>query len=136
MKRVLVTGSREWMDWPLLCQALNVNKPDVVVHGGARGADAMAGEWAKVAAKPAEIYPASGFPSPRARNQHMVDQGADVCLAFANSWASGTGMCARMARKAGIPVIDYGVDTRHEAKPSVASISKSLEDATSLEARP
>lgn len=115
MKRILVTGSRKWDDWPLLCQALNVAKPDVVVHGGAYGADAMAGQWAKVARLPAEVYPAAG--APRVRNQHMVDQGADVCLAFALTWASGTGMCARMARKAGIPVIDYGVDTSLEARP-------------------
>lgn len=55
--------------------------------------------------------------SPRARNQHMVNLGADVCLAFATRWASGTGMCARMARKAGILVVDYGVDTSMEARP-------------------
>lgn len=117
MRRILITGSRRWMDWPGLCAAINEHRPDVIVHGGATGADAMAGEWARVANKAAEVYPASGFPSPRARNQHMVNLGADVCLAFADKWASGTGMCARMARKAGIPVIDYGVDTSMEARP-------------------
>jgi hypothetical protein len=41
----------------------------------------------------------------------MVSLGADVCLAFAQAYASGTGHCARAARKAGIPVLDYGVST-------------------------
>lgn len=123
--RILITSSREWTDRAAIRAALldalgtytTIGLP-VLVHGGAKGGDRIAhGEWAALErarrgwlARP-EIYPAVDFPSPRARNQHMVDLGATVCLAFATSWASGTGMCARMARRARIHTIDYGVST-------------------------
>jgi YspA, cpYpsA-related SLOG family len=121
-RRILVTGSRTWTDQSGLRLALfrEIIADDgrtVVVHGAARGADTMADRYARMTGCQPEPYPAEDFPSPRDRNQHMVDLGADVCLAFATSWASGTGMCARMARRAGIPVVDFGVDTRREARP-------------------
>lgn len=129
--RILVTGSRDWTDRAPVAQAIldaigqyapHLIVPDThgprlewskvtVVHGGARGLDTIAGRIAKAWTMPTEIHRARDFPSPRARNQHMVDRGADVCCAFASTWASGTGMCARMARRAGIPTIDYGVPT-------------------------
>lgn len=55
-----------------------------------------------------EYCPAAGT----RRNLVLVARGADVCAALATRWDSGTGHCARAAREAGIPVIDYGVDTR------------------------
>jgi hypothetical protein len=123
--RILITGSREWTDRDVIRRALvdalgtytTIGLP-VLIHGAAEGADTIAHqEWAALErsrrgwlARP-ETYRARDFPGPRARNQHMVDLGADVALAFADRWASGTGMCARMARRAGIPTIDYGVPT-------------------------
>jgi hypothetical protein len=47
----------------------------------------------------------------------MVRLGADRCAAFALSWDSGTGHCARLARDAGILTADFGVDTTREARP-------------------
>lgn len=58
-----------------------------------------------------EAHPAREHPDPKARNLHMVGLGADVCLAFAWCWASGTGHCARAARRAGIRTLDFGVPT-------------------------
>lgn len=122
-RRILVTGSRTWPDESGLRLAVfrevlaDRESETVIVHGAAKGADAMADRYARTIGVTREPYPAVDFPSPRHRNQHMVNLGADVCLAFATSWASGTGMCARMARKAGIPVLDFGVDTRTEARP-------------------
>lgn len=124
--RILVTGSRSWTDKAAIERALGdalatyttIGKP-VLIHGAAAGADMLAHEtWEQWRIGgmsgflgPIERYPAGDFPNPRARNQHMVDLGATVCLAFAHTWASGTGMCARMARRAGIPVVDLGVPT-------------------------
>jgi YspA, cpYpsA-related SLOG family len=126
VRRILVTGSREWTDWPKLCGAINDaasrGYPVTIVAGGAKGADKMAEQWAQwVQQVTLEVHlpdwntvgRSAGF----RRNQAMVDLGADVCLAFALTWDSGTGHCARAARKAGIETIDYGVDTRLDARP-------------------
>ncbi len=90
-----------------------------VIHGDAPGGDQLAKEVALSLGWSEKGYPARDFPSPRARNQHLVDllPRARVCGARATSWASGTGMCARMARRAGIETVDFGVDTRIEARP-------------------
>lgn len=123
-RRILVTGSRTWTDESGLRLAMfreivvdeRIGQT-VIVHGAAPGGDTMADRYARMTKCQREPHPAADFPSPRHRNQHMVNLGADVCLAFATSWASGTGMCARMARRAGIPVIDFGVDTSPGARP-------------------
>ena len=123
--RILVTGSRDWTDSDAIAHALleardNAIGADhrcVVVHGGARGADLLAHYWAAKWGWITETHPATGDTDPKVRNQRMVDLGADVCLAFARQWASGTGHCARVARRAGIRTVDVGVDTRMEARP-------------------
>lgn len=123
--RVLVTGSRSWTDRETIVQALRDAgqaagvhpQGTVVVHGAASGADTLAAEVAREFGCMVQAYPARDFADPKARNLHMVGLGADVCLAFATSWASGTGHCARAARRAGIPTVDKGVDTRIEARP-------------------
>lgn len=131
--RILVTGARLWTDRIAVTRALTaalgtyagIGLP-VLIHGGAIGADSIADDvwrsWSggdelalrrgagRLLAEP-EVHPARDHASPRARNQHMVDLGATVCLAFALKWESGTGMCARMARSAGIHTIDLGVST-------------------------
>jgi hypothetical protein len=43
---VIVTGSRNWTDRDSLWAALDAAKPTLLVHGGARGADYEAWEWA------------------------------------------------------------------------------------------
>jgi hypothetical protein len=42
------------------------------------------------------------------RNQHMVDLGADVCLAFPTASSRGTIDCMRRAKAAGIEVLNCG----------------------------
>jgi hypothetical protein len=56
--RVIVTGSREWTDARIIADALQSfvdvleeGKRLTVVHGGARGADRIAGDWAQWALK-------------------------------------------------------------------------------------
>lgn len=124
--RILVTGSRDWPDGIEVVMAvrreiirsrhLPLRKGEapgfVVVHGGCpTGVDAAIHAHCIVEGFPVEKYPGKDFPSFKARNQHMVDLGANVCLAFATKWASGTGQTARMARRAGIHTTDFGVDT-------------------------
>lgn len=125
--RILITGSRDWVDEEAISSAIFAAlvtagrldpPPDrvIVVHGAARGADILAERVADRWQIPTEAHPKERYRSPRERNQAMVDLGADICLAFAQSWASGTGMCARMARRAGIPTVDHGVSTQAEVR--------------------
>lgn len=118
--RILVTGSRDWDDEVEIGSALldatyGVRSEDVtVVHGGAVGADESADFWARLYDFNVEVHQAEAFASPLERNEYMVDLGADLCLAFALDWASGTGHCARLAREAGIETVDFGVSTLKE----------------------
>jgi len=112
--RVLITGSRAWPDARDVYQALNEvawsvgQGPLVVVHGKCfRGADRMAAEWCRghplVVEEPhpaswSEYGKAAGF----IRNAHMVDLGADLCLAFIHNRSRGASHCATLAESKGI----------------------------------
>lgn len=116
MRRVLVTGSRNWSDEETLSGALNEQvrrndwEPILVVHGDCpTGADALAARWARSTwLSKCEPHPADWSIGKKAgplRNQQMVDLGADVCLAFPLPQSRGTYDCMRRAEAAGIPVI-------------------------------
>lgn len=136
-KILLVTGSRRWDDRATvdtaISEALNVLGVPAgrvaLVWGGAAGLDQMAAAMAK---RRGLLVPAPHLPDWRQhgrqagmlRNLAMVefvvghsDPARDaVCAAFAQTWDSGTGHCARAARRAGIRTRDYGVDTRAQAR--------------------
>jgi len=122
--RILITGSRDWTARDDIFRAIFYAgyaaqaTPDqvTVVHGGARGADAIAGEVAAGLGCHIEIYQADwakyGKAAGPIRNAEMVKLGADVCLAFplgpqirADGSKSGTRDCMDKARAAGIPVV-------------------------------
>src|SRR6478735_7027352 len=123
-KRILITGSREWVDRNVIHRAVsewtrdNVPQNEVVtlVHGDAsRGADRMARDfaramwWIEEEAHPADwSWGSKG--AGHERNQLMVDLGADVCLAFVQGKANGTRDCIKKAHAAGIPVVVYYAD--------------------------
>lgn len=122
MRRVLVTGSRDWKDrssvWYALQGELERYGSIVVVHGACpTGADDIADRWAwgmyqeGHQAMP-EDHPADwdryGKAAGPIRNKHMVDLGADVCHAFPIEGSRGTFGCMRLAEEAGIPVINQG----------------------------
>ncbi|GGM75965.1 hypothetical protein GCM10012275_53360 [Longimycelium tulufanense] len=113
--RILVTGSRDWMDQPFIEYILATwrrHYPDaVLVHGDCRGADRMAGEIWSHWGLPVEAHPADwgthGHAAGPRRNQRMVTLGADICLAFLTPSSRGTRHCAQLAEAAGIPVYRY-----------------------------
>lgn len=126
---VLITGSRSWPEQHLdvIARALSTHmlRGDTLRHGAAEADPELPGVnvdevaaamWAPYG--PLDPHPAKDHPSPLARNLHMINlQPVPViCLALATRWASGTGHCARHARKAGIYTVDFGVDTRAEAR--------------------
>lgn len=119
--RILVTGSRDWDDEGTIRLALAQitmlhGHEHVVVHGGARGADTIAGAVADAwtGGMTTETHPADwnqyGKRAGFVRNAEMVNAGADVCLAFIRNNSRGATMCAQLAEKAGIPVRYYRLD--------------------------
>lgn len=115
--RILVTGSRDWTDIDTVRDALTVavyqNLPAVIVHGAClSGADAIASWWVRQFSRNLDIteerHPADwtrhGKRAGFLRNAHMVDLGADVCLAFIRNGSRGASHTAALAEKAGISV--------------------------------
>ena len=107
-KRVLVTGSRDWRNGDAVVAALDAANPTVVVHGGCpTGADAFAEQWCWERGVVQEVYPADwnlGRKAGPLRNKQMVDDGADLVLAFVRDGSRGASGTVELARKAGIPV--------------------------------
>lgn len=120
--RILITGSRDWMDRDAMRGAIVTWGRSVgahpqqvtVVHGGARGADLLAADIARELGCQVEEHRADwglfGKAAGHRRNAEMVNAGADVVLAFPPGESRGTRMCMRMAKAAGIPVFAYGPD--------------------------
>jgi hypothetical protein len=137
--RILVTGSRNWIDDGSVAQAITdviVRETGVtvfpgdydvtIVTGGASGADTQAGALGHMFGCKVEVHPAqwnthlpdcsevclSRRVCRRAgyvRNAKMVKLGADICLAFIRDDSRGATMCADLAEKAGIPTVRYEV---------------------------
>jgi hypothetical protein len=120
VRRVLVTGSRDWKDlravhdaiWRQYVDNLDTAMGFTVVHGDCpTGADAFASSYCLMSSAPIieEKHPADwdthGKAAGPLRNQEMVDLGADVCLAFPLPESRGTRDCMRRAKAAGIPVV-------------------------------
>lgn len=112
--RILVTGSRDWLDtamvWQALAEAvrdLPADREVVLVSGACpRGADALAEDWGRKYGATVEQHPANwSLEGKRAgfiRNARMVNLGADVCLAFIRNGSRGASHTARLAEEAGI----------------------------------
>ncbi len=105
--RVIVCGGRDYADKEAITAELSLLSPGtVVVHGGARGADAIAGEVAKALGLPVEAHPADwqrwGRGAGPRRNAEMLALGADLVLAFPGG--RGTEDMVRRARAVGVPV--------------------------------
>jgi len=113
--RILVTGSRDWDDLDVvyahLALAIYQNVPAVIVHGACpTGPDAMAAWWTRRyrdLGLTEERHPANwsvnGKRAGFIRNAHMVNLGADICLAFIRNGSRGATHTADLAEKAGIP---------------------------------
>ncbi len=107
MTRLIVTGGRDFTDRAVLFAALDHIQPSVVIHGGARGADQLADEWAKVHGVPVEVYHADwereGKRAGYERNTRMArDAQADGVLACPGG--RGTEHMVNAAKRRGIVV--------------------------------
>jgi hypothetical protein len=125
--RVLVCGGRDYDDYDHVRTVLYKfcddnelwHEPDqygnslpkdlVIIHGGAKGADSLADQWAVVNWVPFEEYKPDwdryGKSAGPIRNQQMLDKGKpDVVIAFPGG--RGTAHMIGIAKKAGVPVIE------------------------------
>ncbi len=111
--RVLVTGGRDYINTYELFGKLNELHNEVgitvVIHGGASGADALAGNWARSRKVQEIACPADwdkhGKAAGPIRNQEMLEQHKpDLVVAF--SGGRGTADMVRRARDAGVRVVE------------------------------
>jgi YspA, cpYpsA-related SLOG family len=113
MTKLHVCGGRDFDDAAFLFRILDdlhrEHRFREFMQGGARGADALAKEWAmtkgdlkrfEIKANWRKYGPAAG----PIRNQQMLDWGPDLVVAFAGG--TGTAGMVALARAAGMPVIE------------------------------
>ncbi len=109
--RVLVCGGRDFDDFKIINEELTwlagAHTIEAIIHGGARGADTLAGEWAKLSRIPVEVYRADweahGKAAGPIRNRKMLTNGKpDFVLAFPGG--RGTANMVEQARTAGVTV--------------------------------
>ena len=117
MHRLLVTGSRDWADKNAIEIGLRTvwnswdNDTDAVLIVGRcpTGADKIAEDIWVSWGLTVEPYPADwkryGRGAGPIRNKQMLNADPDVCLAFMNQGSSGTANMAKLAQKAGLPVV-------------------------------
>ena len=113
--RVLVCGGRDFSDcglvWDTLDKLARVEVIDCIIEGDARGADRIAGAWAKRRRVDLKLFPANWLKHGKAagpiRNQQMLDSAKpDLVIAFPGG--NGTADMVRRAREAGIEVRTVG----------------------------
>jgi hypothetical protein len=110
---VLVCGGRGYRDRERVFAELNAldrrHGLTALIHGGASGADTLAGMWAREWGLTVWVYPAEWAKHGKAagpiRNQDMIDRGKpDLVVAFPGG--KGTADMVRRARAANIPTIE------------------------------
>jgi len=84
--RVLVCGDRDWGSRLIIKEYLGYLKPSLVIEGGARGADKIAGAVARDLNISVKVFPAEwnkcGRGAGMVRNRQMLDECPDLVLAF------------------------------------------------------
>lgn len=110
--RVLVCGGRNYRDADRVSEILTLFYAeygmDVLIHGGATGADSLASRWATDMSIPVKVYPANwdehGKAAGLIRNEQMLREGKpDVVIAFAGG--RGTAHMVSIAKNAGVKVV-------------------------------
>lgn len=112
--KILVCGGRDFKDVKLLIDTLDGIKigrgVDLLIHGGAQGADTLAGIWAEMKGIAVKKVPADWKKYGRAagpiRNSEMLKLNPDLVVAFPGG--VGTTDMVVKASKAGIEIIVVG----------------------------
>ena len=89
--KALICGGRDWTDYGFIEHTLDaiheLRHFTSIIHGGALGADYLAGIWGKDRKIPIVVFPANwskyDTKAGPIRNQQMIDDGKpDLCVAF------------------------------------------------------
>ena len=110
--KVIVCGGRDFADDKLLFSTLDrLHKQTpitLIIHGAARGADALAGTWAILRDVPMTMYAANwllyGKAAGPIRNRQMLEEKPDLVVAMPGG--RGTADMVRAAREAGVSVLE------------------------------
>lgn len=111
MKRIIVCGGRDFADYTLVWDTLNLLCPPelatTIVHGAAPGADALVDAVAGSLGLSVDPHPAEwkrwGLSAGPRRNEEMARIGADLCVAFPGG--RGTADMVARAQAHAIPVV-------------------------------
>lgn len=109
--RLLVCGGRDFDDEAAAFRALDAadaqRRVELVIHGGATGADALAGRWAAARHRKCEVYRADwenrGKVAGPERNARMLAEGRPNGI-LALPGGRGTANMVRKAKAFGLPV--------------------------------
>lgn len=112
--KAIVCGGRDFKDLKYLFQVMDLClewwKLETIITGGAKGADALAHEWALRRKLMTEVYHADWDtyrkPAGIIRNKLMLAQEPNVVIAF--NGGTGTENMIAISRKAGVPVFIPG----------------------------
>lgn len=107
--KLLVCGGRDFFDAERMHRLLDLIWPTIVIHGCARGADAMAANWAVKNGVPHQCFRADwqslGKRAGHVRNRQMLVEGKpDMVLAFPGG--VGTANMIGQAMQAGVPTVE------------------------------
>ena len=117
---ILVCGGRDYdnrMELYGALDALNFQQPILgLIHGGAKGADSLAGDWMRDKINDGHkdcwmaVYPAQwdlhGKAAGPVRNQQMLDQNPGIELVVAFPGGTGTADMVKRATAKGVKVIE------------------------------
>lgn len=104
--KILVCGGRDFSDKEHLFLTLSTIHKEtpitLLIHGNARGADTLAGQWAQENNIPCHVFPAQwhiyGLRAGIMRNKQMLDKGKpDFVLAFPGGFGTAHMMSATIA---------------------------------------
>lgn len=109
--RALVCGGRDYADKEFLFSSLTHCKKwwnlTTIIHGGAKGADSLAGDWAEQEKLNIIVIKANwdlyGKSAGMIRNKQMLELKPNVVIAF--DGGAGTENMITISRKAGVPVL-------------------------------
>ncbi len=117
--KLIVSGSRNCTDDKKIFSELDrihrTANITLIIHGGARGVDALAGLWATNNNIPVQVYPADWVTFGRAagpiRNKQMLDSHPDRWIAFPSEDSRGTKNFITQAMETTIPGQIIYIDT-------------------------